>query len=753
MARGSLKSRLLIWFLVFSFLTILLIIPFNTFYFKRKNKIREMTESVKEMHISFFKIMKAQNNFFIYETSNNYFFATRQSPYLTTYNINLDDLKNLINNIQSNSLVRKDDKLINEFAYLSQAIANYSVIYKKLVDLIAERGFKDFGIEGRMRNEIHRLETFQQLDQTKVLSLRRHEKDYIIRGEELYIDNLNRLAKRFIKEVEENRMELTVAEKDTVIRVLHRYADLFNQLVENERISGIRNNSGLKGKLNEQGEIIEEEFNILQHTTEAYSSILLNKLRLLYSGFFIAIIVLSIGSSIYISGKITNPLKRLTEYIASLKKNDFAEKISYDNDNAHQEIYLLMHEFKELINLMKRRERERDTALQEIIRTNHDLRDLSEMLPVCVFETDKMGNLSYVNKTWYNTFGYNKKDIEEGLNLIETIGSDKKDNAIEEISDYKARKKDGISFPAIMYTSNIIREGNCVGKRGIIIDNSVRKRYIELLKKEKQKAEQSDKLKSAFLANMSHEIRTPMNAILGFSELLLNRNLGREERDEFLQYIRNSGNSLLNIIDDIIDIAKIEAGELKIVFQSFDINYLLDQLEIEFVEIQRFRYPQKNVRIISVKPFEDGCIINSDINRLKQIFSNLLINALKFTESGSIVFGYSPAENGIEFFVKDTGIGIPEDQIDTVFERFRQVDNTHVKNEGGTGLGLTICNNLVALLGGKLNVKSKENEGSIFYFSLPYHPKDFKNVERKDESSLNMPFVPVDIKISSEESK
>lgn len=245
------------------------------------------------------------------------------------------------------------------------------------------------------------------------------------------------------------------------------------------------------------------------------------------------------------------------------------------------------------------------------------------------------------------------------------------------------------------------------------------KKFESDLIKAKNKAEESDHLKSAFLANMSHEIRTPMNAILGFSDLLSSDEYENDEKKEFVEMIRSSGKVLLNLINDIIDISKIEAGELKIQNTEFNLKELLDSLFQTFR--QQLNLVQKNnIRLIlNANEQNSELLIFSDKLRLNQIFTNLLSNAVKFTQSGEIEFGVIPVGDNYQFFVKDSGIGIPEDKLDVIFQRFRQADDSHTRLFGGTGLGLAITKNLTQLLGGAIWVESVPGKGSAFYFTLP----------------------------------
>jgi signal transduction histidine kinase/CheY-like chemotaxis protein len=247
-----------------------------------------------------------------------------------------------------------------------------------------------------------------------------------------------------------------------------------------------------------------------------------------------------------------------------------------------------------------------------------------------------------------------------------------------------------------------------------------RREYESFLHISREKAIESDKLKSAFLANMSHEIRTPMNSIVGFSDLITRDSIGVEKKSLYARYISNSSKALLALIDDIIDIAKIEAGQLKISKSSVTVNKLINEIFDFFLTEQK----KDNELTIELRKHyavdSNGFAILCDMVRLRQILSNLINNALKFTTAGFVEFGYVIPNNAtIIFYVQDTGIGIAREKQAVIFERFRQVDDTTTRKYGGTGLGLAISKKLVELMGGKIWVESETGKGSTFFFSLP----------------------------------
>jgi two-component system, sensor histidine kinase len=252
---------------------------------------------------------------------------------------------------------------------------------------------------------------------------------------------------------------------------------------------------------------------------------------------------------------------------------------------------------------------------------------------------------------------------------------------------------------------------------GSLMDISDQKAFEDQLRFAKNKAEESDRLKSSFLANMSHEIRTPMNVIIGFSDLVNSGIITDSERQTYLNQIKHSSENLLCIINDIIDISKIESGQMNIIKDTFDLNQLLKKIckTAEALIIKN----EKNIRFIGPHIDEQPRFINSDAQRLEQVLLNLITNAIKFTQDGKIELGVrDDSFHSMSFYVRDTGLGIAPEHTSVIFERFRQGDETLAKKFGGTGLGLAISKNLVSLLGGTIQVESEPKKGSIFTFSI-----------------------------------
>ena len=246
------------------------------------------------------------------------------------------------------------------------------------------------------------------------------------------------------------------------------------------------------------------------------------------------------------------------------------------------------------------------------------------------------------------------------------------------------------------------------------------------LERAKEAAETSDKLKSMFLSNMSHEIRTPLNAIVGFSELLTQTE-DPKEKEEFMAVISRNNELLLQLINDILDLSKIEANTLEFVYSNVDINEMLGNMQLSNSHKVD---PGQDVKIYFT-PQLDDCVIHSEKNRLQQVLLNLINNALKFTEQGSITIGYELVQEGMRFFVTDTGRGIPEEKQRDIFKRFVKLDSF----ANGTGLGLAICQTIIQKLGGKIGVESEEGKGSTFWFTLPIMPLRLQVKKESEETT------------------
>lgn len=302
------------------------------------------------------------------------------------------------------------------------------------------------------------------------------------------------------------------------------------------------------------------------------------------------------------------------------------------------------------------------------------------------------------------------------------------------IVDITRQKKVELALKAQMEENVALNEEYAAQNEDLTQSIERIKKINEELTEARKNAEESDHLKSAFLANMSHEIRTPMNGIIGFSELLKDNNLSEEKRQYFADIVIDSSRQLLNIVNDILDISRIETGKVALSKEKVNINELFNIL-------YAFFEPQaglKKIKLtVSKELNDDQSVVVTDRTRLRQILTNLLNNALKFTQKGEVKFGYKVVNQNFEFFVSDTGIGIQKELFEKIFEPFRQANIEITNIFGGTGLGLTISRKLTELLGGHIWLESEPGSGSIFYFTLPIETgtekKQAQTVQKKKD--------------------
>ena len=416
--------------------------------------------------------------------------------------------------------------------------------------------------------------------------------------------------------------------------------------------------------------------------------------------------------------------KKINNFESQLYCKD--KKIIWASENAHgaynENGELLFYEGT-ILDITKRKKAE-----EQIIKLTTAIEQSANLIII----TDTKGNIEYVNPKFTEITGYsynevigkNSRILKSGK--LDTVFYKNMWDTIKTGNEWKGefynKKKNGEYYWEIASIAPVKDgAGNITNFIAIKEDITERKKYEQVLKETVAKAEESDRLKSSFLANMSHEIRTPLNAVLGFSQLIAMDNNISETNKNYLEIINNSGNNLLKIINDIIDLSKIEAGQLKINFEECSLNLLLFEL-YNFYQSYRNQISKQDIKLfVDCSLPNDKNIIYIDELRLKQIMTNLINNALKFTKKGSISFGYILKDSKtLQFYVKDTGKGIKKENLQFIFDQFRQEDETTTRQYGGTGLGLAISKQLVELMGGEIWVESDGNQGSTFYFTLPF---------------------------------
>lgn len=395
---------------------------------------------------------------------------------------------------------------------------------------------------------------------------------------------------------------------------------------------------------------------------------------------------------------------------------------------------------------------ERNRYLQEIQQQNAFIETILDNLPIGLYILDTEYRYILFNKTMETYSGLKKENII-GRNIFELNPHFSKSNSLRSYIEKSMKGKFIITpdyihphdpkkntwFYSILYP-NKDPDGNITGVVSQVIDITERKRSEQLLViqnreyealnekllktneelyKAKEKAEESDRLKTVFLNNMSHEIRTPMNGIMGFAELLDKPDLAVEKRRYYVKIINNSCTQLLHIIDDILEISKLETRQVQLNESEFSLNDLL----MELFSIFNLKAKERNIPLYLKKGlYDDESRIVADKPKLFKILTNIIENALKFTHKGFIEFGYQMVSGKIELFVKDTGVGISPENFISIFQRFVQEDKALSKQVGGLGIGLSIASENAQLLGGKISLESEKGKGSTFFITIPYKP-------------------------------
>lgn len=408
----------------------------------------------------------------------------------------------------------------------------------------------------------------------------------------------------------------------------------------------------------------------------------------------------------------------------------------------------------------KKAKKDKSKALEEIKKSNLRIKvqakrlkkekerfyQLIESAPDAIVILDDNGRVTMVNSQTVALFGFSKNELL-GFNINRLIEKDHYDhrgtiksyfstsNANIRVTkkDLVANRKGKPTFYCDMSLSPLVTEEGLFIST-VVRDVTERRKTQQELIDAKEKAENLTKAKSEFISNMSHEIRTPMNGVIGMTGLLSDTDLTSEQK-EYVSTIRVSGENLLTIINDILDFSKIEAGKMELEKHPFNVNSCIE----EALDLFGKKVSEKNIDLIYLIDSEVPPVVAGDVSRLRQIIVNLVNNAIKFTDEGEVFISVSladrnPGEEGqlkLLFEVRDTGIGIAADKVGKVFESFSQVDASTTRKYGGTGIGLTISKNLVSLMGGDIWVKSKENVGTSFYFTIVVEPSVSLNVESK----------------------
>ena len=412
----------------------------------------------------------------------------------------------------------------------------------------------------------------------------------------------------------------------------------------------------------------------------------------------------------------------------------FSETLSLNEElsQSNEELIAMNEKLKETNARMEEMNEELFIAKEKALLSEENYKKLFETntdgISISKLNLDgTVGKIIEMNESAAKILGYSKSEIinhypfELELHTNEDIVKERisqiQKNG-EAVFETTLRNKNGAEILAEV-KAILFKYNNEPAILNIARDITERKKNELELIKAKEKAEESERLKSSFLQNMSHEIRTPLNSIVGFSERICSPNVPNDKKNLFADIISSSSFQLLSIVSDILTISSLETKQEYLSVDTKSVNKMLDEIFELFL-------PQAQCKSIELKLnkhlSENDIVISTDFTKLNQILSNLISNAIKFTQKGYVEFGYEKKNSLLEFFVKDTGIGIAEDKQEIIFERFAQADESIKFDYGGTGLGLSICKGFLEILGGKIWVQSSINIGSTFFFSIPHTP-------------------------------
>ncbi len=364
-------------------------------------------------------------------------------------------------------------------------------------------------------------------------------------------------------------------------------------------------------------------------------------------------------------------------------------------------------------------------AEEVMLESQAKFKALFENAPLSIFRLDKNMKVVEYNHRFQKMFGYTDEELTNITKSDLLADADLEELIIDTILETKEvnteimmKRKNGEEFIANL-TLALLEEGfKEMTIEGIVEDiTQVAKARDEIIKA-KDKAVEADRLKSLFLANMSHEIRTPMNAIIGFTNMLREDDITPEERNMFIDVIQSNGNALTSLIDSIVDFSKLETEQMSVSLGEFNFDTLFDSA-CDYTQNMLVSAEKSHIKLLRTKGSDNGIRIISDRHRLNQVLNHLISNAVKFTDNGEIEIGYNVLDSQLAIFVRDTGIGIPKNKYNTIFDRFTKINSDKSRLFGGTGIGLTISKGLVKLMGGTIEVSSELGKGSTFTIKLP----------------------------------
>ncbi|MBN1117395.1 MAG: PAS domain S-box protein, partial [Bacteroidales bacterium] len=481
----SLRYRLLTWFVLSTILISVLSVTMFQVHRSNKSEHKQAIENLEYLRYQFIKDQNEVNSFISTDINQEGFYQKGESKFLTTHYQLTNSIDSCFVNCYSGKL-NTYPGIKESLHSIRDTYTDYCILLDSLVFKMYQRGFSNFGLEGELSSYYYSLENSCNLNKNKLLQLKLSETEYLYRYDTNSIGSLVVLCNNLITSVI-NSSKYTTSEKTQLVSWIKSYRNTFLEIVAADRKSGLAGNKGFKQDIDRLSSKLENSINhtisIAVQSYNVYNS----RLNVIFGLTAFLLLALAFVFSVYTSRYFVYNLEQLTGYISELTRSNFNTSIQLNLRHSTQEVRKIYIEFRKMVAQLTMEKKQRDAALKIAEENQQRYRELANLLPQSIYETDRLGNLVYVNQTWYNTFGYSPEDIDKGLNLIELLNADPKRALFgyykAENNEFQAKRKDGSKFPATVYSDVIRRGKKVVGRRGIIVDSTMRNKYVESLKR------------------------------------------------------------------------------------------------------------------------------------------------------------------------------------------------------------------------------------------------------------------------------